>query len=73
MTFKIVVSPKAEKQLEKLDKESKERIIAVLKRIRIRPFPHIKKLVGNKYYSARAGKYRIILDIKDEERLVQLV
>jgi mRNA interferase RelE/StbE len=73
MTYQVVIPPEAEKQLNKLDKASKERIIAVLERIRIRPFAFAKRLVGVEYFSVRAGKYRIILDIRKMELVILVI
>ena len=64
--YSIIYSETAVKQLEKLDKETQKRIIAVLERCRIRPEAHAKKLVGNPYYRLRAGDYRIIIDIQKQ-------
>ena len=63
MTYELIYSETALKSLKKLEKQIQARIISVLERIRIRPHPYIKKLVGNPYFSLRAGDYRVILDI----------
>ena len=73
MTYKVVIPLEAEKQLNKLGKASQERIISVLERIRVRPFAFAKKLVGVDYFSVRAGKYRIILDIRKNELIILVV
>ena len=72
MTYEIIFSGAALKQLKKLDKSAQERIISTLERIRIRPQSHVKKLVGDSGYRLRVGDYRVILDI-DEGILVVLV
>ena len=72
MTYDVLFSDLALKQLRRLDQEIRERIIATLERIRIRPEEHIRKLVGDDGYRLRVGNYRIILDL-DKERLVILV
>ncbi|HJH28511.1 MAG TPA: type II toxin-antitoxin system RelE/ParE family toxin [Methanosarcinaceae archaeon] len=72
MTYEIVFSDAALKQLKKLEKNTQERIIYTLERIRIRPQSHVKKLVCDSVYRLRVGDYRIILDI-DEGILVVLV
>ena len=72
MTYDIIFSDKASKQLQKIEKEVQERIIKALERIRIRPQIHITKLVGDPGYRLRVGDYRIILDI-DQEKLLILV
>lgn len=70
--YEVIILPPAKKDLKKLNKEDQVRITNTLKRIRIRPTAFVKKLVGNEYYSLRAGKFRIILDIK-ENKLIILV
>jgi mRNA interferase RelE/StbE len=55
-----------------LESHDQERIVAALKRIRIRPGAHVKKLVGEKAYRLRVGGYRMIMDIF-EDKLIILV
>ena len=63
MTYELIFSRRSIKQLTKLELRDRERIIAALERIRIRPETHVKKLVGEKVYRLRVGDYRVILDI----------
>lgn len=72
MTYEIIFSDAALKQLKKLEKSTQERIISTLERIRIRPQSYVTKLVGDSVYRLRVGDYRFILDI-DEGILVVLV
>ena len=73
MSYEIIFSDFAEKQLSKLSEDVQKRIISILKRCRIRPYPHIKKLVGSKYFRLRAGDYRVILDIIDNELIIHVI
>jgi len=71
--YTLIYSEHADKQLGKLPREIKERIIIALERLRIRPEScDIKKLVGLAGYRFRVGDYRIIFD-KEEEKLLILV
>jgi len=70
--YEIIISDKALKQLEKLEKSIQERIFKVLERIRIRPEAHVTKLIGDAGYKLRVGDYRVILDI-DENKLRILI
>lgn len=70
--FNIFYTDQARKYLKKLDESDRVRIISVIERCRLRPHAHVKKLVSSPYFRLRAGKYRIILDIKDG-RLIILV
>ena len=72
MTYEVLFSDLALKQLRKLDREMRQRIIATIERIRIRPDTFIRKLVGDEGYRLRVGNYRVILDI-DKEQLIILI
>lgn len=73
MDYNILFSDFAEKQLLKLPNEIQKRIISTLKRCKIRPYPHVKRLVGSKYYRLRVGDYRIILDIIDDKLIIHVI
>ena len=73
MTYKITFSYFADKQLDKLSTEIQKRIISTLKRCKVRPYPHVKKLVGSKYFRLRMGDYRVILDIIDNELIIHVI
>ncbi|WMT45518.1 MAG: type II toxin-antitoxin system RelE/ParE family toxin [Cuniculiplasma divulgatum] len=72
MTYEVLFSDLALKQLRKLDQEARQRIIATIERIRVRPDAYVKKLVGDEGYRLRVGNYRVILDL-DKEKLIILV
>lgn len=72
MTYDVLFSDLALKQLRKLDQEIRQRIIATIERIRIRPDEYVRKLVGDDGYRLRVGNYRVILDV-DKEKLIILV
>ena len=61
------------KQLKKLDRVTQQRILATIERCRIRPYPHVKSLVGSPYYILRVGDYRVILDIKDNKLIIYVI
>ena len=56
MTYGILFSDSALKQLKKLKINVQERIISTLERIRIRPQAHVTKLVGDPGYRLMVGK-----------------
>jgi len=72
MSYEIVFSDKAFKQLKKLEQVTQERIIKVLERIRIRPESFVTKIVGDPGFRLRVGEYRVIVDI-DKNKLLILV
>jgi len=67
MTYEIIFSDKALKQLKKMEKNVQRRIIAVLERIRIRPEAHVTKLIGDPGYKLRVGDYRVLVDINNKK------
>ncbi|MDD2665558.1 MAG: type II toxin-antitoxin system RelE/ParE family toxin [Methanocellales archaeon] len=67
MIYGIIFSDKALEQLQKMERNAQERIIAALERIRIRPEKYVTKLVGDPGYKLRVGNYRIIMDIDNKE------
>lgn len=71
--YEIFISERAKKQLKKLDKKYQIHISSVIERIRLRPFAHVKAIVGSNYYRARAGDYRIILDIKEGKLIIVII
>lgn len=73
MIYTLEFSDKSLKQLKKLDREYHLRIIATLERIRIRPEVHLKKLVSEKYYSLRVGKFRVIIDFQREKFIILVI
>ncbi|MBU4242577.1 MAG: type II toxin-antitoxin system RelE/ParE family toxin [Nanoarchaeota archaeon] len=73
MSYEIIFSDFADKQLIKLSINIQKRIVSTLKRCRIRPYPHVKKLVGSKYFRLRIGDYRVILDIIDNKLIIYVI
>ena len=73
MSYEIVFSDKAFKQLKKLENDIQERIIKVLERIRIRPESFVTKIVGDPGYRLRVGEYRVIVDIDNDKLLILVI
>ena len=71
--YQVIILPKAEKQLFKLNKFLQERILSTLERIKIRPFHHTKRKQGTPYFILRIGSYRAILDIKNNELIILVI
>ena len=68
--YSVELTNTAKKQFSKLNNILKKRIVANLARSRVRPYAHIKKLVGGPYFRLRVGDYRLILDIKDNKLII---
>jgi len=73
MTYKIIFSNFAYKQLSKLPLEVQTRIISTIKRCRIRPYAHVKKLIASNYFRLRIGNYRVIMDIVDNKLIIYIL
>jgi len=73
MSYSITFSDYSLRQLEKLPKDIQKRIISTLKRCQIRPYPHVKKLVGSNLFRLRVGDYRVIMDIIDNELKIHII
>ena len=71
--FSLTYTKEALKQLRKLPREVQVRILSSLERIRVRPYPHVKKLVGCPYFRLRVGEYRVILDIQENKLIILIV
>ena len=61
--YEIKIEENAERFLKKIDKKDSEIILKKLYSIRENPFPHLKRLKGEKLWRLRISKYRAILDI----------
>ena len=73
MIYSIVYSELSFRQLKKLPKEIQRRIILVLERCSIRPYPLIKRLVGSPYFRLRVGNYRVIMDIREDKLIIFVI
>lgn len=73
MSYTVIFSEFADKQLSKLPLDVQKRIISTIKRCRIRPYSHVKKLVGSSYFRLRVGDYRVIMDIRDNRLIIHVI
>ncbi len=78
MDWKISFERKAEKQLDKLDRETRLQITSYLfQRVAVEPDPRLlgKALTGNLkgYWRYRVGDYRIICEIENHELLILVI
>lgn len=75
MVYKIIIKPAARKELEKIDKPIRIRIIETISALSGNPRPPgCKKLVNfDNYYRVRVGDYRIIYEIRDKELIIEIV
>lgn len=73
MSYKVVWSRRSRKDLEGMDSKTRSRIIEKVESIKDRPFQYVKRLMGVPLYRLRMGKYRVILDIKNNELLIFVI
>jgi mRNA interferase RelE/StbE len=73
MAFTVIWTDKSRKNLEKLPKDVAARIIDSVESIREDPFPHIDRLAGSAWYKYRAGRFRVILDIKRKMLIIYVI
>jgi len=72
--YTVVLSKKAEKQLDKLSDKIAEPILKAISAFEDNPRPQgYKKLKGIEGYRIRVGDYRIIYDIFDNELIVEII
>lgn len=71
MSYTVLISKKAEKDIVKLSKQDFKRVRAVLETLSGNPFVG-KKLVGDLkgYYSIRVWPYRIVYEIKKQKLII---
>jgi len=71
--FAVLLHPKAAKELDKLERQNKDRIIARLKDLRDKPDTLGKILKPSGFWSLRIDDYRVIYEIeKPKKRVVVL-
>lgn len=73
MTYRVILSQNAEKELASLDIITKKRIIMKLDNIKENPFNYVKRLTCISLYSLRVGNYRVILDIKNKQMVIFVI
>ena len=72
--YTIVLSKKAQKQLDKFSDHIAEPILVAIEKLESNRKPiGYKKLKGREGYRIRAGNYRIIYDIFDTELVIDII
>jgi mRNA interferase RelE/StbE len=66
MSYTIIWSTKAAKQLLDLDRLTAKRIHAKIGQLIEKPEKYVERLTGSPYYKIRIGDYRVIIDIQHE-------
>jgi mRNA interferase RelE/StbE len=72
--YRIVIKKSAAKEIERLNKQDKIRVIARIRKLAFDPRPAgSKKLSSQEKYRIRQGRYRILYKIEDNELIITVV
>ncbi len=71
MTYRVDILPSAQKQLAKVDRNDRSRIISAIRALATDCRPHgCKEFSGRPAWRIRVGVYRVIYEIHDDHLLV---
>ncbi|MBU4255703.1 MAG: type II toxin-antitoxin system RelE/ParE family toxin [Thermoplasmatales archaeon] len=71
--YKIVFTVTSEKRLGKLERRVRERILKKLMDIEEDPRRYLKGLTRINAYRLRIGKYRIIMDVDENKKIINVL
>ena len=71
--YEIVFSKNAEKDFDSLSDEVKARVAHVLERMSINPYRYTRRLKGRESFRARVGDYRVLLNIDEKEKRMNIL
>lgn len=73
MTWTIIISEHAEKQLNKIPQVIGDRIALKLKDVQEEPFTYISRMVNSPNYKLRVGAYRVIMQVINDKLIIHIV
>lgn len=73
MSYTIIWSPKSKKRLKKLEQKITISIIKKVEEIKTNPLHFLERLTKIKAFKLRVGDYRIIIDIKRNEKKLDVL
>ena len=74
MTYEVTILRSAQKQLAKVDTQTRSRIVSAIHALTNNPRPQdCKKLTGRPAWRIRVGMYRVIYEIQDKELVVLVI
>ena len=74
MTYKVEILRSAQKQLAKVDRQDRPRVVSAVRGLASNPRPRgSKKLSGRSAWRIRVGVYRVIYEIFDDRLLILVV
>lgn len=70
--YKVMLTQRTVKDIEKIDKETKDRIATKLREYAVEPLKYARKLVDSKIgtYRFRIGDYWVIFDIDNDNIVI---
>ena len=72
--YEIAIKKSAAKELESIPRKDLQRIIKRIRSLAKDPRPHgSQKLSGQEQYRIRQGDYRIVYDVEDKDKLIDIV
>lgn len=73
MSYTVFLKSSAEKELDRLDAKTHGRVIKQLLALKGNPFPKgVKKLRGREGYRIRIGDYRILYEIDENMKKIEI-
>ena len=73
MIWTIIYSKDAQKQLDKLSKDARKRIILKLDEVEKSPFSYLERLQKSKFFKLRVGDYRILIEVINDKLILYLI
>ncbi|MBI2140332.1 type II toxin-antitoxin system RelE/ParE family toxin [Candidatus Woesearchaeota archaeon] len=73
MDYEVSWMPQAKKKLEKLSQENTLAIIKKVEEAKANPQHFLERLAGTKAYKLRIGDYRVIIDLKANEKKLEVL
>ena len=73
-SYKIVIKKSAAKEIEKIEKKDRIRIVEKIRSLMFDPYPAgSKKLSGQEKYRIRQGNYRVLYQVINKELIISAV
>ena len=73
MTWQVIWSEKAVKQLEKIDKKNAQKIYDAVHDCTEDPFRVVIRLTNSPFFRLRVGNYRVILDLQHSKMVIFVI
>ena len=70
MAYKLKLHRDIEKQLSRIPKKQRERLVEAMRSLSVEPRPHGRQHLQDELFRIREGQYRIIYAIFDDEVVV---